>query len=118
MSIEKLMGVGFKQETVNINGETIIIKEMNGGQATKYQASLYKVDGKGNVRMKLENTTARLLLYTVHDSQGNIMFKDTDIELINKLPKSVIDQLFSAAIKINGLRPNGVDVDVDSAEKN
>lgn len=108
MSKEKLLGLKRKQQTVTVEGITIIVKEMTNGDAEVYQNSLYKIVGDKMI-YQTDNIKAKLFIYTAHDEQGEKMFDIKDLGLVNQLPASVIDKVFQVANDLNNLNPEQVE---------
>jgi hypothetical protein len=100
---EKLISSGFKSQEMIIDEIGYIVKEMNAKDATEYEASLYKmVDGKPI--LTLGNSKSRLVQKTLHDKEGNRIFEEKDIELVNKMPASLVNKIFEIASDLNGIK--------------
>ena len=101
MSKDNLINIKFTEEEVEINGEKYIVKEMNAGEASDYESSLFSmVNGKPVYNTK--NAKAKLVLATLHQD-GEKVFEDKDISLIEKMPSSVLNKLFGVASNLNNL---------------
>ena len=99
---EKLLGLSRKSQTVNIEGVTVIVKEMTAGEGADYENSLYKiVNGKPIVNTT--NAKAKLIALTCFDEQGEKLFDMKDLEQVKLLPNSVSAKLFDIATEINKL---------------
>lgn len=102
----KLMGLKLKEEVLTIeNGDDPIIltiKEMNAGEASKYENSLYTIVGK-TVKYNTEEAKTKLVALTTYDAEGNRCFEISDIEQVKTLPAHVVDEIFQLASKLNGL---------------
>jgi len=101
-SKEKLLGLKLKEESVTIDGIDFLIKELNGGDSSSYQESLYKIVN-GVPISNLKNATEKLVALTVFEPDGTRMFEITDLEQIKLIPNHVVEQLFKTARNINGL---------------
>lgn len=109
------MKSSFKSETIQVDGDTYIIKEMDAGSADEYQSSLYTVNGQGQIKYNTKDTKVKLVFYCLHDEQGQRVFtKEADLELIKKLPSSLIEEIFDKASELNNLSPD----EKDKTEKN
>lgn len=102
---EKLLALKLKEELITVNGIKIIVKEMNAGEAAKYENSLYKVAGNKLV-YNTEEARLKLFILTAHDENREKMFEIKDIELVKSIPAHVIDAVFTVASKLNGLNKN------------
>ena len=97
---------------VKIDKKDFYVKEMTAGQAEEYEASLYIIKGK-NIEYNTKDAKSKLILITVCDEHGGLLFKKADLSLIKALPAHVVNKLFDKATEINSL-----DVDVQEEAKN
>lgn len=111
-ALDKLMKSAFKQQTITINGDAFIVKEMNAEDKSCYENSIYEYKQVGKeikITPKLEDAKAKLVIYTLHDEQGVKVFKGIeDIPLVRQLPASLVDQICDVAGELNGLNHNEV----------
>lgn len=99
---QRLINTGFAEDTVEIDGIELVVKEMSSGDAVKYESSLYKmVDGKPQLVMG--NSKSKLISMCLFDKDGSRVFEDNDLELINKMPAGTVNKIFEASAKINGI---------------
>ena len=99
---EKLLGLKLKQEVVQIEGITVVVKEMLAGEASVYENSLYMmVNNKPIVQTK--DAEIKLIIYSCYDSEDNKLFKIEDIEQARQLPATVVDKLYTVAKRINSV---------------
>jgi len=95
-----LFELKLKEESIEIEGNKIIVKELTAGEASKYQHSLYTfVSGKPVV--KVEAAELKLIILTCHDEEGNKYFEMSDLENIKKMPSRISEQLYNIAKKLN-----------------
>jgi len=113
---EKLLGLKLSKKTVTIEGLTVIVKEMNAAEGTKYEQSLYEISN-GKVRYNLENARTTLIALTCYDEEDNLLFEPRDIEQVKLLPNRIAAELFSVASELNNLTSGG-SVDIEGAKKN
>jgi hypothetical protein len=92
----------FGQEIVEANGIEFIARELTSGDAVKYESSLYSIVN-GQPVLKMENSKAKLISLALYDKDGNKVFTDKDIEIINSLPAKLVNKLFEACSKVNGI---------------
>jgi hypothetical protein len=98
-----------KQVNVPEWGGMLILKEMNGVDRESWEASLFPA-GKKDLRQIRE----KLLVRTIVDENGDRIFGDKDIEALSHKSGQVLDRLFDAAQRLNGLRTE----DIEEREKN
>jgi hypothetical protein len=91
-------------------GETVQVRVMTGTDRDTLTASMR--DAAGNV--DLMKYRARLLVRCLINEDGSTMFSETEIDALNAKSSIALDRLFSVADRINGVKPDAVDV----AEKN
>jgi hypothetical protein len=99
---DKLLESSFDQRDFEINGITVVIKEMNAGDAVKYESSLYKLVNNQPI-MTLENSKAKLIMLCVYDKDNNRVFDEKDIANINKMSAKTVNQLFQICSDLNGI---------------
>jgi hypothetical protein len=99
---DNLVNFKFTSEIVEIEGEEYIIKEMSSGQAVAYETSLYRMVGTQPV-LNMQNAKSTLISICLYDKDGVKIFEDKDIELINNMPAKLVNKLFDACSKINGI---------------
>ena len=106
-ALSKLMEFKFDQKTITFQGQTFIVKEMNAEDKTNYETGLYEYKQIGKelkVTPKMENHKSKLVVHTLHDEQGNKIFKGIeDLPIVNKLPGAFVDLVASTATSLNGL---------------
>lgn len=108
---DRLSKAKFAEEevTIEIDGEQIgvMVREMTAGECGKYQSSLYKLVNNTPI-VNMENAQAKLIAACLFDKDGNKVYEDKDIELINRLPANVVTLLFEVAGRVNNLERNRI----------
>jgi len=111
-ALEKLLKASFKEEQLKIEGTTYIVKEMTAKDKSEYEGSLYtfkQIGKEVKVTPNMEGVKSKLVFYTLHDEQGQKVFKDlSDLPLVDTLPSSIIEMICDVAGKINGLNQEEV----------
>ena len=97
---EKLLGLQLKQETVQIEGITVIVKEMLAGDGSAYDNSLYKIVGNKPI-IQTKDAEIKLVIYSCFDEEGKKLFEIEDIEQAKMMPNHVVEYLYSVAKKLN-----------------
>jgi len=104
MSMEKLMGLCFRQEEITLAKEKYLVKEMTAATAGTYESSLYKIVGT-SIKYDASQAKTKLVMLTLHDMDGKRVFADKDFELVRQLPAHVVDEVFQVATNLNNLDP-------------
>jgi len=100
MDKTKLFNMKLKEQQVIINDEIIIVKELTAGQSSKYEHSLYTMQGNKPV-MKTENAEIKLVIMSCYDEEGNKLFDIKELEQVKQMPSWVIDKLYGIAKKLS-----------------
>lgn len=94
-------------------GGTVRVKGLTGSERDAFEESC--VSGKGkNVSFKMTNIRAKLVAKTVVDEEGNLIFKEADVEALGKKSGAALDRVFSVAQRISGITKE----DIEELEKN
>jgi len=79
------------------------IKIMSGKERDSFEtAILQSTDNKGNMKDS-KNLRASLLVKTICNEQGDLVFSSQQINDLNKKSAKVLNELFDKAMEINGL---------------
>ncbi|ARK50036.1 hypothetical protein [Burkholderia pseudomallei] len=102
--------------TVDVSewGGAAIIRSMTGAQRDAYETSLMTKDAAGRYSVDTENMRAKLVIFTAVDETGTLLFTLDDLPALAGKNAAVIERLFVAAQRINGLSKDAV----ADAEKN
>jgi len=86
-------------------GAVLRIRGLNAKQATAFSKNQIKVDAKGKVEeVDLDdNFMPKLIALTAVDENGNLMFSESDIELLALKSAKVMKRLADAAMELSGL---------------
>ncbi|KVG31453.1 hypothetical protein WJ30_14925 [Burkholderia diffusa] len=95
-------------------GGAVIIRSMTGAQRDAYETSLMTKDMSGRYTIDTENMRAKLVIFTAVDETGTPLFTPDDLSALVGKNAAVIERLFVAAQRINGLSKDAV----ADAEKN
>ncbi|KVK77969.1 hypothetical protein [Burkholderia sp. MSMB1498] len=95
-------------------GGAVIIRSMTGAQRDAYETSLMTKDASGRYTIDTENMRAKLVIFTAVDETGTPLFTPDDLPAFAGKNAAVIERLFVAAQRINGLSKDAV----ADAEKN
>jgi len=86
----------------------VYVRCMTGTVKDNWENEVYSIKGK-NVEINKENFRARLLVRVLCDENGNRIFTDSDMAILGGKSGQILDQLFTVALRINGLSHNDVD---------
>lgn len=94
---------------VDLPDGRVFVRIMTAGEKEQYERLCQdKTSGFEN------NIRASLVLFTLCDQQGNLMFNPDELNLIADMPMPMIKPIFEAALSANGMAKDSV----DKAEKN
>lgn len=93
--------VVLKREKVEIPelGGDVYVSEMTGADSDEWEQSLVGSDGKRN----LKNITAKLVVATLVNENGERIFTEDDLPRVAKLPARILNKIAIPADRINGL---------------
>jgi len=99
-------------KTIAINvpewGGEVYIKVMSGKKRDEWESFVVsKKDASGKI--DLMGMRAKLLVCCLCDEQGNELFTDADIEILENKNADVLQRLFDAAARLNGLNSTSVE---------
>ena len=94
-------------------GGTIYVRNMTGKAREKFERSRYRMHGK-DIEVVHENTRASLLVASVCDKDGNLVFTEADIDALNEKNGAVLDRLFDVAQRLSAMRKE----DIEARAKN
>lgn len=105
---------GTPYETIELPelGGTFRVYTMSGTDRDAFELSSY--DETALTRVNRSNITARMVVFTLYDTEGKRLFHDGDIEAVGKLNSRLLRKIFAVAIRLNPLG----DEDVDELAKN
>lgn len=100
-------------ETVTVDvpewGGAVIIRAMSGLQRDLYETSLMQKQDDGTYKVNTENMRAKLVCFTAVDEAGTALFSGDELTLLAGKSAAVLERLFDAAQKINGLQQGAVE---------
>lgn len=105
-----LAAVDLKTEDVDVSewGGTVRVAMMSG----KARDDFYAQQGDEKVAYSL--FSARVLVATVVDEDGQPVFEEADIEALRAKSQAAMDRVLAVALRLNGLGPTAL----EEAEKN
>lgn len=93
-----------KKEAVNVLewNATLYVRTMKAREREQFEASC----GNGKT---LQDIRQKLIIFTVCDESGNLLFNIDDIEALSKKSGAALDRLFSASIALNKIRNEDIE---------
>jgi hypothetical protein len=105
----------FKPNVVRVElpevNDFAFVREMAGTEADEYEAQQYE-EGKAGTALKYFR--AKLVVRTLCDESGSLIYTLDDIEKVAAIPSTMLKRLHAAAQKVNKLRAT----DIKELEKN
>lgn len=88
--------------------KVVWVRTMTGTERDAYEEGQISRNGK-DVRLNLQNFRAKLLCMTLVQEDGTRIFNDVDAAALGKKSSLVLDKLYAAACKANGLGAKDVE---------
>ena len=89
-------------------GGDVFVRVMSGTERDAFEAETYRMNGK-NVELNRVNFRARLLVRTLCDESGALLYSAGDAAELGQQPADVLDRLASVASQLNGMTPKDVE---------
>ena len=89
-------------------GGTVRLRTLTGGERDKFESDMVDQRGKNN-KLNLVNVRARLVALCAVDEGGKRMFGDSEVSKLGAKRASILDKLFVAAQKLNGMTEEDVE---------
>ena len=86
---------------------TVYLREMTAGQRDQFDALQLASDES----TRFQNIRARLLIMSLCDESGALLFTGADIPTVSGFPAGIVNRLWESCLDLNGMRPG-------AAEKN
>ena len=83
-------------------GRAVMISGMTAAGKNAYQSSLVELNGKSR-KLKLEHSTAKLLVRTLVDANRQPLFTETDIIRLGTKSSAVLERLAKVASRLSGM---------------
>lgn len=98
---------------IEVLGGEVIVQELPSLERDEFEASV--ITGKGkNLDVVLKGIRAKMFIRSIVDEDGNRVFTDQDIAIVNTFGSRCVDQVFSVAQRLNGI----TNKDVEETAKN
>lgn len=84
------------------------IKALTGAERDRFEASITERRGR-KTRTNMVNVRARLVAVAAIDMDGKPLFRPADVESLGQKNAAALDRVFSAAMRLAGLRDEDMD---------
>lgn len=83
---------------------SVMIKGLSGAERDEYEATIIEQDRKGNVRTRLANARAKLVVAAAVDKNGNQLFDDADVKRLGRKSAKALQRVYDKAAELAGLK--------------
>jgi hypothetical protein len=87
---------------------TVIVRGLTGSARDTFEGTLVKQRGR-KVESNLENFRAKLLVQSIVDEQGNLMFTERDVQALGRKSAAALERVYSVAMRLSRLTPEDVE---------
>ena len=93
-----------KTQVVNVPewGGDIIVSELTGTARDAWESDIISMSDDGG-KINGINTRAKLIVISVVDEEGNLIFDEEDIEEVGNLSATALNRVFTVASKLSAL---------------
>ena len=88
--------------------ETVYVRAMTGAERDTYEADLIASKDL-QMRERLQNMRAKLVVLTAVDENGDRIFDDGDVEAVGKKSASALNLIVETAQELNALTDNDIE---------
>ena len=96
-------------------GQTLHVRTLTGAERDEFENTVQSAS-KGKGGLDLRGLKIKLVLLTLCDDHGDLLFDATDALVLNSKSSKVIDRIFQVAQKLNGLTADDVDEMVGNSD--
>lgn len=99
-----------KQERVPVPewGGTVIVQSLTGAERDAYEQTIIELRKDGETEMHLENARAKLLVRTLVDESGKLLFNEEDVVALGEKNAAAMNRAYDKAMELSGLRKEDV----------
>lgn len=101
LSKSDILGYAIPPKEIEAFGGKVYISTMNGKQRDEYEKRMRKDDRQG--------LRAWLVVNTLCDEKGELLFTDKDIERFNSLPYKELDKIVLASLAVNEIDAQAIE---------
>lgn len=90
--------------------ETIHVSELSGAQRDAFEKTMISVSPDGTkTKLTIDNVRARLIVMTVVNDEGKLLFAESDAERIGDLGASIVSEIYNVASGLSKISKEDVD---------
>ena len=89
-------------------GGTVTVKNLTGKERDDYEASIV-LQTRAGVKVNMAQARAKLLVKTVVDGEGELLFTEKDIAALGDKSGSALQRVFEVASRLSGLSAEDVE---------
>jgi len=82
---------------------SVFVRTMTGEEWDSYQEAIYVADETGERKVDFKGIRVNIIVRTVCDAEGNLLFTTDDIPALKKKGSKVLEIMAAAAQKLNGV---------------
>lgn len=95
------------RQPVKIDGRKLVLCEITGAEADRYETSLVSIDEDGKPHINRDNVKAKLVQVCLQTEDGKPAY--ATVAEVGGLPSKALNKLYDEARKMNGLDDNAVE---------
>lgn len=107
LNADDILNIDDRQfETVEVPewGGAVRVRGLTGRERDQFEESILGTrDKKGNSRLQLKNTRARLVAMAVVDENGQRLFNRSDINKLGKKSSVALNRIYEVALRLSGI---------------
>lgn len=85
-------------------GGFVFVRNLSGAERDQYEADSIRYNRKGEpAGANLENARSRLLVMTICDQDGDLLFTPADLEALGRKNSRPLDRLFDVSCRLSGI---------------
>jgi hypothetical protein len=89
-------------------GGTVIIRGLTGTARDTFEGTLVRQRGR-KVESNLENFRSKLLVQSIVDEQGNLLFSEKDVQALGRKSAAALERAYTVAMRLSRLTPEDVE---------
>ncbi len=89
-------------------GGKVRVRGLTGAERDKFEAALMEVQGQ-NMRIRMQNARALLVVLGVVDEEGNHVFSEKDVKALGEKSAVALERVANAVMRLSGLQPGEIE---------
>ena len=100
-----ILQTGLASEPVTAWGLELVVHELEAMERDEFEKTLVEETRGGKTRINRTNMRARLVVLTLRDEDGALIFSPDDAESLGRKSAKQVDRVYEIASRLCGLRP-------------